>query len=561
MKSLPKESKIDRRFLLYCALMGIACLLLFVYNIGGYDLWSPDEPRYGEVAREMMVNHNWVIPHLNNHIYYEKPPLYFAGTALFAMVVGKMTVVTARLPVILLASLLIGILAYYTGKRLGKRLGLLTGAILATTLNYSWFAMRLNLDLPLIFCTTLALLLLYEEFGGERPSFRSYLAFLLMGLGSLIKSPIALLPVVIIIIYALVTKERSKLKNIDWIKGFLIYFVVVGIWLYGAFKAAGYHYIKVTVLDQILGYSSGAEGHPNPFYHYVITFPLEALPWSIFLAPVFYGLYQHRNQLPKLVHFAAIWFITTFIIFSAIGSKRGVYLLQLYPAFGILTAWYFDQHLKQLIKSFKGLKIPVVIFGSFLLLVGLFLAVKGEFLVAEVADAPLADKDAYYFVITSLAWFAIIFSCFFGAALFHKNKRVIFGVTIAFSVCLIIILKGILMPVVNPVKSERYLAEELARQRTANQPVGLWGTQNNDSGFIFYNGIYFDPVLDNSQAVKRFLEQPGGKILVVADDERFYKAFGRTFPADWLVKEYRVGSKDMLLIKVGQKTWDDFGDK
>ncbi|MGE5604838.1 MAG: glycosyltransferase family 39 protein, partial [Bacteroidota bacterium] len=319
-----------------------------------------------------------------------------------------------------------------------------------------------------------------------------------------------------------------------------------------AFKAAGYHYFKVTVLDQILGYSSGAEGHPNPFYYYFITFPLEALPWSIFLAPVFYSLYQRRNQLPELINFAVIWFICTFITFSVIGSKRGLYLLQLYPAFAILIAWYFEQHLKQLIKSPKGLKIPVVIFGIFLLLVGLFLAVKGDSLVAKVVDAPLADKDAYNFVISSLTWFAIIFGCFFGAALFHKDKRVIFGVTIAFSFCFVLILKGIVMPVMNPVKSERYLAEELARQRTANQSVGLWGSQNNDSGFIFYNGVYFDPVLNNSQAVKRFLKQPGGKILVVANDENFYKAFGRTFPADWLVKKYCVGSKNMLLIKVVQ---------
>lgn len=551
-KFLTKENSVDKRYLLYCVLMILACLFLFAYHIGGYDLWAPDEPRYGEVSREMKINHNWVIPHLNNQIYYEKPPLYYMGTALFASAIGKMTVVTARLPVIFLASLLVGILAYYVGKKSGKTLGLLTGSILATTLNFALFAMRLNLDIPLIFCTTIALLLLYEETARTKSSWRSYLAFCLMGLGSLIKSPIALLPVVIILIYALLTRRWRELKRIDWIKGFLVYFGVVGIWLVAAINTAGYSYFKVTVLDQILGYSSGAEGHPNPFYYYLTTFPVEALPWSIFLIPVFYNLYKRRNQLPELVNFATLWFISAFIIFSVIGSKRGIYLLQLYPAFAILTAWYFEQHLTQLIKSIKGLRIPAVIFGLLLLLVGLFLVVKGDSLVAKVAVAPLADKAAYKFVISGLAWFAIIFGCFFGAALFHKDKRVILGVTIAFSFSLVLILKGIVMPVVNPVKSERYLAEELARQRTTNQPVGLWGNQNNDSGFIFYNGIYFDPVLKNSREAKEFLKQPGEKILVVANANSYYKSFGQVFPADWLVKKYKVGSDDMLLIKVGR---------
>lgn len=429
---------------------------------------------------------------------------------------------------------------------------MLTGAILATTLNYSWLAMRLNLDLPLIFCTTLALLLLYEEFGRDRSTYRSYLAFLLMGLGSLIKSPIALLPMVIIIVYALVTKQWRKLKNIAWMKGFLVYCAVVGIWIVAAFDAAGYYYFKVTVLNKVLGYASGADGHPNPFYYYLITFPLEALPWTIFLIPTFHSLYKNRNQLPEMIKFSAIWLIATFVIFSAIGSKRGLYLLQLYPAFAILTAWYFEQHLTQKIKSMKGLRVPAASIGIILLVIGIFLLMKGDVLAGKAAVASLANKAAIDFVSFSLAGLAIIFGCIFGAALFHKDKRIIFGVVIAFAISLILVLKGVVMPAVNPLKSERYLAEELARQRTANQPVGLWGFENNDSGFIFYNGIYFDPVLDHVEEVYEFLKRPGEKLLVVASADRFYKTFGQTCPDDWLVKKYRVGSHDMLLIKASQ---------
>ena len=30
------------------------CLFLYFINLGQWDLWSPDEPRYAQVAREMV---------------------------------------------------------------------------------------------------------------------------------------------------------------------------------------------------------------------------------------------------------------------------------------------------------------------------------------------------------------------------------------------------------------------------------------------------------------------------------------------------------------------------
>ena len=33
------------------------------------DLWNPDEPRYAEVALEMRVLGDYVVPHLNGDIY------------------------------------------------------------------------------------------------------------------------------------------------------------------------------------------------------------------------------------------------------------------------------------------------------------------------------------------------------------------------------------------------------------------------------------------------------------------------------------------------------------
>ncbi|HEY1491675.1 MAG TPA: phospholipid carrier-dependent glycosyltransferase, partial [Steroidobacteraceae bacterium] len=44
-------------------------------------LFDPDEGRYAEVPREMLVSGDWVTPHLNDLKYFEKPPLQYWATA------------------------------------------------------------------------------------------------------------------------------------------------------------------------------------------------------------------------------------------------------------------------------------------------------------------------------------------------------------------------------------------------------------------------------------------------------------------------------------------------
>ena len=67
-------------------------VVLFGWNLWGYDLWAPDEPFFGEGAREMVADGEWLVPHINGEVNTHKPPLFFWLIALFSLPFGEVSV-------------------------------------------------------------------------------------------------------------------------------------------------------------------------------------------------------------------------------------------------------------------------------------------------------------------------------------------------------------------------------------------------------------------------------------------------------------------------------------
>ena len=81
-------------------------------------LWEPDEARYAEIPREMLATGNWLTPHLNAVLYFEKPPLQYWLSA-WSMKLFGLTAVAARLPIALATLILL-----WCTWRLARRLGI-----------------------------------------------------------------------------------------------------------------------------------------------------------------------------------------------------------------------------------------------------------------------------------------------------------------------------------------------------------------------------------------------------------------------------------------------------
>src|SRR5271166_4749092 len=88
------------------------CGFLFFYGLGAFGLLGTDEPRYAQVAREMLERSDWVAPTLLGKPWLEKPVLYY-WEAMLSFRVAGVTDRAARVPGAFDAVLLIVVIYFF----------------------------------------------------------------------------------------------------------------------------------------------------------------------------------------------------------------------------------------------------------------------------------------------------------------------------------------------------------------------------------------------------------------------------------------------------------------
>jgi 4-amino-4-deoxy-L-arabinose transferase-like glycosyltransferase len=107
-------------------------------------LWEPDEARYAEVPREMLALGDWLAPHLNYVLYFEKPPLQYWLSAGAMRLLGAYPFV-ARLP-LALATFISLWCAWRLARRLGARVPIWAAFMAGTTILFYVCGQVLTLD-------------------------------------------------------------------------------------------------------------------------------------------------------------------------------------------------------------------------------------------------------------------------------------------------------------------------------------------------------------------------------------------------------------------------------
>ena len=90
------------------------CAYLFYFGLGYFGLIGADEPRYAQVAREMLARHDWIMPILGGTPWLEKPVLYY-WQAMLAYSVFGVSDWASRLPSAIDATLMVVAVYFFLG--------------------------------------------------------------------------------------------------------------------------------------------------------------------------------------------------------------------------------------------------------------------------------------------------------------------------------------------------------------------------------------------------------------------------------------------------------------
>ena len=540
------------------------CLFLYFLNLGQWDLWSPDEPRYAQVAREMANGGDWILMHFNGRIYEDKPPLFFWFIAFSSYLWQGFNSFSVRFPAALFGTFTV-LLTFLLGKNIySTRTGFFSGLILATSLEFAYLSTRANIDTTLTFFTTASLLCFFQWYqhpaphpsplpSGEREGVRVnwfeqrkirnlyiYGFYIGMALGTLTKGPVGfILPLLISLIYLIIQKDWEGIKGMKLIPGIVLMMVIILAWYVPAVWKGGRDYLNATLLKQTIDRYSEGWSHVKPFYYYFYNFPFESLPWFLFLpAAIAYGFSKETIEKRKRFLFLLTWFVVLFIFFSLSRGKRGLYLLPLYPAVSVMIGKLWDDFISTSMDHFRHEWISFPLYG----LMGLALIAGAA--VPWVVSMKFPSYLSYSLPIAFLMVGG-------GLALFVLNRfrmqGAIFFLLIGMMAGGFFYTSRVVFPLVNPYKSARFVSQEITSRIQPDEKLALYG------GFVtapynYYTGIVPILELEGEETLVHFLRSPE-RVFCILKFRDFYKFLSiADKPRVQLITRRKVGDDDIVLV-------------
>lgn len=357
-------------------------------------LASPDEGRYSEIPREMAESGDWVTPRLNGVQYFYKPPMFYwmQTLSIEAFGVNRMSL---RFPNSLMAVLGLAISYLAVGSISGRRAGLFSAAVLATSLFYFAMGNIITLDMTVSVFITASLfsflLAWHCEDSVRKRGFLWILFFAFCALSVMTKGLIGVvIPAGVIFLYLLVLNPFESLKKIRksdfawWAIGILIFALIAVPWHVLAAIAnppteaaegilsrnpngQGFFWYYI-INEHFLRYlDAEVSDRYEPFYFFWVLAPVGFIPWIVllpravwnnlkeawtkigwrcfedlfaFLEAVTEGWANLKRKNPQFI-FYVIWILFILLFFSMSKSKLLPYILPIYPPLAAIVGTFF----------------------------------------------------------------------------------------------------------------------------------------------------------------------------------------------------------------------------
>ena len=329
-------------------LLFFGCIAFHVLGTWSVPLIDRDEPRFAEASREMIERGDYVVPHFNNQLRLDKPPLAYWAQVVSFRILGESDF-AARFPSAIAAALVaMSILAW--GKQIGgERVGWWAAIIFTLSLQTFLHAKAAVADMWLVLFVTTAHWAGWELIQRASTSWKWWLVFYFsLALGFLAKGPIAWTPLLTIAAMKYFSRDVEVAKQFKFVRGILLMLAIVALWGVPALIQTHGEFLRIGIGRHVFGRSLVAmEGHgSNSFGVYLLLLPFyfvavfaSFFPWSIKLPALTKKLWRNPDKVDiYLVSGAGI----IFVIFMLIKTKLPHYTLPAFPLLALLAARHID---------------------------------------------------------------------------------------------------------------------------------------------------------------------------------------------------------------------------
>lgn len=322
--------------------MLLAVAIIWFGNLEYRKLIRPDEGRYAEIPREMVVSGDWTTPRLNELKYFEKPPLQYWATAVAYEAFGEHQW-TSRLWAALTGFAGI-LLAWFTGTRLfGREAGIYSALLLGSSMLYAMMAHINTLDMGVTFFITLGLFSLLLAQGEERIAARRnwmWLAWAGLALAVLSKGLMGvILPGATLFLYSVFNRDIGVWKRMHWFSGLLLFSLIAVPWFVLVIKANPEFFQRFFIYEHFERFTTKVHGRFQPWYYFVPILLLGMMPWTMLMADTVLRTWRGSVQKAKTFspeRFLLVWAVFVYLFFSVSDSKLPSYLLPMFPALALL---------------------------------------------------------------------------------------------------------------------------------------------------------------------------------------------------------------------------------
>ena len=507
----------------YIWLLVLLALPLFTQGVFDHPLWLNDEGHVAEIGREMYLSGDVVVPRLAGEPFLEKPPLYFMVMSVSYHLFG-ITPGAARLPSAVfgfLAVLIVYAIAAAQGRR---RQGMLAAFLLATTMKMFHFSHWCVVDSAVCFFTAMAFFAFLRAYQATRFKLGWYvvcyaacaLAFMSKGLIAPVMVGVAVLALLIW------DKNWRELPRMGLWAGGLTVALIVSPWLAALWIRGGPELFRNFFIDNNLGrfcltISERYPEHARGFFYYFYNFPGSFMPWTpLFFPAVVWAFRQARADVTParpFYRFLLAGFFLNLVVFSFSATKRGVYILPLYPLVTLFIGGWLDELLAgrtpvKAEKVFLWLQAILLAVAPFIILVGLWLFAPTVSRVVLIIFVGIAAG------IILLTWWA------------QRSQRwrtvvISLAVQTVFSYVLII---WLVFPVANPYKHYTPYFEQLAADLQPDDYIATYkGIHEANLGQACITLNRLIPAIKDPKQLLALLKQQTRRVFILVEEWRYAK--------------------------------------